>query len=121
MNRSRKGLVESLLSQDEVVSSFQFEEFRVNLENSISALEQKERWFSNASKYCLAAWVLFIPIFFLLGQKADGLEYGSYLLWTVSVAANLCLLASLVFGLIHWSRYRPVSYTHLTLPTIYSV
>ena len=107
MSRSEKGHVESLLSQDEVVSSFQFEEFRVNLENSISALEQKERWFSNASKYCIIAWVLFIPIFFVVGQTAEKLDYGIYLLWAVAAIGNLLLLASLIFGVIHWSKYRP--------------
>ena len=42
-------------------------------------------------------------------------KYRTYIYWGVTALAVLLLLVAAVFVVIRWS---PVSYTHLTLPTI---
>lgn len=107
MSKFNRERVERLLSQDEGVESFQFEEFRMNLEKSINELERKEQFYSKAAKYCLIAYVLLIVPFVLASQMANETEYGMYILRAVMITANLLLFASMVFASVHWTRYRP--------------
>ena len=65
-NHPHHARVEALLSQDTVVSSFQFEEFRVNLESSIEDLKRRARAMRRASLWGLGIFltccVLVIPL-----------------------------------------------------------
>jgi hypothetical protein len=71
-DRPHRTRVDDLLAQDAVVSSFQFEEFRMNLEESIKRLEQRARFVHRAA---LASLGIFIacaalgPLATLLGQQ----------------------------------------------------
>lgn len=56
-NRLRRTRVDDLLAQDAVVSSFQFKEFRMNLEESIKRLEQRAR---SVHRAALASLGIFI-------------------------------------------------------------
>lgn len=65
-NHSHRARVEALLSQDTVVSSFQFEEFRENLESSIEDLKRRACAIRRASQWGLGiflTWgVLVLPL-----------------------------------------------------------
>lgn len=107
MSELNEKRVEDLLSQDEVVNSFQFEEFRMNLEKSISDLERKEQFYRKASKYTAFGWILLLVPVMLAVQMANTTEYGMYVVWAIMVPANLLLFAAMYFSSVHWTKYRP--------------
>ena len=56
-NHPHRARVEGLLSQDAAVSSFQFEEFRLNLESSIEDLKKRARAIRRASLWGLGIFI----------------------------------------------------------------
>ena len=76
-----------------------------------------------AQDYLRIAAFGLLPSLFIMVMKSylAALERTQIVLWVTIIAAviNAVLNYMLIFG--HWGAPEPVSYTHLTLPTIYSV
>ena len=102
----RQSAVEKLLQQDEVVSSFQFKEFRMSLEESIERLEDRARrvhWYAIISLGIFLACAVLGPVLFsYLPVK----EYN----WSLMVWSGCGLVALFVTGVLaavdHY-KYRP--------------
>jgi hypothetical protein len=101
-NCPQRTRVEDLLAQDEVVSSFQFEEFRMNLEESIKRLEDRARLVHRAALASLAifiACVMSAPILTLTSEP--------WILRIWSGCGLVALLTTAVLAGIDHYKYRP--------------
>ena len=101
-NRPQRTRVEELLAQDAVVSSFDFREFRMNLEESIQRLEDRARLIHRAALVSLAIFIACVvlgPLFSLLGQP--------WILRIWSACGFVALFTTGVLAGIDHYKYRP--------------
>jgi hypothetical protein len=103
-NRPQRSRIDDLLAQDPAVSSFQFEEFRVNLEASIRRLEQRARAIRRASLcglgLIIACIVSVVPLEMLGPEKA----------WVPRLVFGFGVFVMFVTGVLTWLyqyRYQP--------------
>jgi len=104
-NRPQQTGVENLLAQDTQVSTFQFEEFRMNLEASIQDLQQRAHTVRRASHWGLGIFVtcvLLTPVLEVFGLFDH--------VWARRVWSGcgvLAMLATGVLAAIYTYRFQP--------------
>lgn len=107
-NHPHRARIEELLAQDTVVSSFQFKEFRMNLEESIKRLEQQARKIHRAALVSLGifiACVAFGPL--VIRVMDDWILSHRWILWIWSGVGLVALFTTGVLAAIDHYKYRP--------------
>jgi hypothetical protein len=102
-NGPQRMRMEDLLAQDEAVSSFQFKEFRMNLEESIKHLQERAHL---VHKCALCSLGLFIACVVLTPVVA--LMERDWIQWTWSACGLAALFVTGVLAGIDFYKYRPV-------------
>jgi hypothetical protein len=99
---------EDLVAQDTKVASFHFEDFRMNLEQSVERLEQRARFVRRASQWGLG--VLIFCVLAVIPLQLFGLGQPGKYEWILPVWSACGLVAMLATGVlsgVYSYRYRP--------------
>jgi hypothetical protein len=95
---------DSLLAQDAGISDSQLKEFRMQLEQSLHALEQKARSSQRATIRAAGALVLCWIASFILNMGQLPVHVVGPIWVTCTWASLICLA---VFGVRYWTQHRP--------------
>ena len=99
-SRRRRKFVDELVSQDAAISQFDFEEFRMNLEEKLKSTERRAGVVRRASLIASAATLAFFTATGLLAHPR----------WVQAVSA-ICFFAALISSgvllSLYWHKYRP--------------
>ena len=101
-NRPRRTGVEELLEQDAVVRSFQFEEFRMNLEASTKRLESRARLIHRVALGSLAIFIACVA----LGPLMTLVSH-DWIRWIWSGSGLVALFTTGTLAAIDHYKYRP--------------
>ena len=100
--RPQRTRVEDVLAQDAVVSSFQFKEFRMNLEESIKRLEDRARLIYRAALGSLGIFIACVALAPLLTLISH-----DWIRWSWSGCGLAALFTTGVLTAIDHYKYRP--------------
>ena|SRR6187399_2988610 len=105
MNKNQPARVDALISQDESVSSFNFEQFRMKLEASIRQIEDRARTIRRAQWWGLGVFILCVAsrVLMQVSEFAEPSWVG--LAWGVS--GVVALFTTGILAAIYQYRYAP--------------
>jgi hypothetical protein len=104
-NRPEQTRIEDLLSQDAVVSSFEFDEFRQNLEESLHRLEERARVIRRASLWGLGIFLACIAS--IIPLEMLGLTKYEWVAFVWSGCGTVAMFATGVLAGIYQYKYQP--------------
>ncbi len=105
-DRPYQSRLEDLLSQDADVSSFQFDEFRANLEESIMNLEQRARIIRRATLWALAIFIICVVLLPLAGLS--GISNYEWVRWVICGSCLVAMFTTGVLAGIYQYKYAPI-------------